>query len=215
MLRGLKAAMPAWVVGAALAAAPVLAQVHAAPVELAQVQSQPLPPPAGTPQTPQTPATPPSPPATPPAASPPSTPPTTKTEPGKTEPGKTPTPIAKPKPGQAPAPPRNTCPDEKVDINASSADTLKKLPQIGGQRSNAIIKARPYAKPEDLVTKKVLKKAVFEKIKPCVTASGVAADPAPSTKGRRPPATKPPATATPVPVPAPSGGGQPATKPPQ
>ena len=149
------------------------------------------------------------------------TPPSTKAEPPKT-----PTPGTKPTPktGQTATKPTG-CPDEKVDINAASADSLKKLPQIGGQRSNAIIKARPYAKPEDLVARKVLKKAVFDKIKPCITASGVAPDPGVTPKRRTPttgaPSTNPPATkssgtATPVPVPTPTGSGnQPATKPPQ
>jgi DNA uptake protein ComE-like DNA-binding protein len=199
MFRGLKSVVPALLAGAALASVPGLIPVRAAPLELAQVQSQPLPPPAGTPQTP-------------PATSPPSTtPPSTKAEPPKT-----PTPGTKPTPktGQTATKP-TSCPDERVDINAASADSLKKLPQIGGQRSNAIIKARPYAKPEDLVTRKVLKKAVFEKIKPCITASGVAPDAGPTAK-RRSPATKSSGTATPVPVPVPTtSGGQPATKPPQ
>jgi hypothetical protein len=208
MFFGLKSVVPALIAGAALAAAPGLAQVRAAPIELAQVQSQPLPPPAGTPPASQTPPA-----QTPPATTPPATGPQS-TAPA-TPPAKTPTPMTKPAPktGQTTTAPRNTCPDEKVDINVASADTLKKLPQIGGQRSNAIIKARPYAKPEDLVTKKVLKKAVFEKIKPCVTASGVAPAPGQTAKKRTStPAAKPPSTATPVPVPSDS---QPATKPPQ
>jgi DNA uptake protein ComE-like DNA-binding protein len=205
MFRGWKFVVPAVLAGAVLAVVPGLSQGKAGPVELAQVQSQPLPPPAGTPQTP--PAT--SPPQT---TSPPTTPPSTKAEPPKTPtPGTRPT----PKTGQ-PTTKATSCPDEKVDINAASADSLKKLPQIGGQRSNAIIKARPYAKPEDLVRRKVLKKAVFDKIKPCITASGVAPDPG-TTPKRRAPATKSSGTATPVPVPVPTptGGGQPATKPPQ
>ncbi len=199
MFRGLKSVLAILTAGAALAAAPWLARVQAAPIELAQVQSQPLPPPAGTPPAPQT----------PPAATPPSTGPQPTTPTTKTEPPKTPTPGTKPAPktGQT-ATKANACPDEKVDINTASADTLKKLPQIGGQRSNAIVKARPYAKPEDLVTRKVLKKAVFEKVKSCITASGVAAAPGPTAKR---PARKAPTTATPVPVPAPTG----ATKPPQ
>lgn len=197
MFPGLKRAVPAVIAGVALIAVPMLALAETGRTELAQVQSQPLPPPAGTPQTAPTA------PAPAPATMPPAPPPT------KAEP-RTPTPMTKPtpKPGQAAAP-RTGCPDEKVDINAASADTLKKLPQIGGQRSSAIVKARPYAKPEDLVARKVLKKAVFEKIKPCITASGVAPSAGPSPRKGKP-ATKPAASVAPVPVPT---AGQVGTKP--
>jgi len=170
--------LPALMAGTMLFAAPLLAQV----------QSQPLPPPSGTPSAPPAPS------ATPPATTPaPST---------KTEPARTPTPGTKPatKPAQTSA----ACPEEKVDVNAASTDNLKKLPQIGVQRANAIVKARPYAAPEDLVKKKVLKKAVYDKIKACITASGVApGTTAPAAKGPAP-AAKTPTAAAPVPLPAPA-----------
>ena len=170
--------LPALLAGTVLLATPLLAQV----------QSQPLPPPSGTPSAPPAPsATPPSTP-TPPAAPTPST---------KTEPAKTPTPGTKPaKPAQA-----ATCPDDKVDVNSASADSLKKLPQIGTQRANAIVKARPYAAPEDLVKKKVLKKAVYDKIRSCITASGVAPS-APVAKGVAPAAKTPSGAPVPLPTPA-------------
>ncbi|HJQ59229.1 MAG TPA: helix-hairpin-helix domain-containing protein [Vineibacter sp.] len=185
MDRGLRM-LPALVVGIALFGAPAWAQV----------QSQPLPPPAGSPA---------SPPATAPA-SPPAT---------KTEPSKTPTPLTKPAP---PAGTATTCPPEKVDINAASAEELRRLPQIGVQRSGNIVKTRPYATPEDLLKKKVLKKAVYDKIRTCITASGVEAQrPATKAPAGKPPAGKTPAAATspttPVPVPAPtSTESTPATK---
>lgn len=197
MSRGLTV-VSALVAGALLFAGPLLAQV----------QSQPLPPPAGTPPA-----------STPPAASPPAaTPPASKPAPTtstKADSPKTPTPLTKPAPK---AGTQNTCPDQKVDINDASAETLRTLPQIGVQRSNAIVKARPYATPEDLMKKKVLKKAVYEKIKSCITASGV--EPAAPAPKRPAPkagtATKPPAPSTPtspVPVPAPtSTESQPAPK---
>lgn len=211
MSRGLKIALPALLAGVSLLAAPLLAPAQAAPAEVAQVQSQPLPPPSGTPQTPPSGGT----------SQAPATPPATTPAPAKTQPAKTPTPMTKP--AQTATPPRNTCPEEKIDINAASAETLRKLPQIGVQRSNAIVKARPYATPEDLLKKKVLKKAVYEKIKTCVNASGVAAvvpAPKPATSTTKPAAkptaaAKPPAASTPappVPMPAPS---EPAAKPQQ
>ncbi|HKU94635.1 MAG TPA: helix-hairpin-helix domain-containing protein, partial [Vineibacter sp.] len=102
-----------------------------------------------------------------------------------------------------------TCPDEKVDVNAASTDNLKKLPQIGVQRANAIVKARPYATPEDLLKKKVLKKAVYDKIKTCITASGVAAGASGvAAKGPAAPAAKTP-SAAPVPLPTPAADPKP------
>jgi hypothetical protein len=192
--------------GVAFCATPLQARLFpgAAPggLELAQVQSQPLPPPAGAPQAPA------------PAATPPATPSVSTTEPPRT-----PTPMTKPAPGSPPPGARTTCPDEKVDINSASLALLRKLPQIGTQRSNSIVKARPYATPEDLLRKKVLKKAVFEKIKPCINASGVlpAATTArksgtPASKSTTTPATKSsaaPAPAKPVPVPMPANEAAP------
>lgn len=53
-----------------------------------------------------------------------------------------------------------------ANINTSSAsDMAKTLPGIGDVRARAIVNGRPYAKPEDLVTKKVLTQNQFDKIK--------------------------------------------------
>ena len=41
----------------------------------------------------------------------------------------------------------------------------KTLPGIGEVRSRAIVGGRPYASPQDLVTKKVLTQNQFDKIK--------------------------------------------------
>ncbi|QQS14892.1 MAG: helix-hairpin-helix domain-containing protein [Rhodospirillales bacterium] len=75
----------------------------------------------------------------------------------------------KPTPGK-PAPKATACPDAKVNVNTATLDELRKLPQIGPQRANAIIKARPYAAPEDILKRKVLKKQVFDRIKACIVA---------------------------------------------
>jgi competence protein ComEA len=59
---------------------------------------------------------------------------------------------------------------EKLNVNtASAADLADKLPGIGPVRAAAIVKARPYAKPEDLVSKGALTQGVFDGIKPLVT----------------------------------------------
>lgn len=56
-----------------------------------------------------------------------------------------------------------------VDLNSASFEILNSLPG-GGPIGRAIIKGRPYASAEELVTKKVLRRSVYEKIKDQVTA---------------------------------------------
>lgn len=56
-----------------------------------------------------------------------------------------------------------------VNLNKATTDELMSLDGIGTARAQAIIKNRPYAKPEELLTKKVVTKAVFEKIKDQIT----------------------------------------------
>lgn len=56
-----------------------------------------------------------------------------------------------------------------ANINTSSQQELENtLPGIGGVRAKAIIAGRPYATPQDLVTKKVLTEGVFGKMKDLV-----------------------------------------------
>jgi DNA uptake protein ComE-like DNA-binding protein len=58
-----------------------------------------------------------------------------------------------------------------VNVNtASAADMAKILPNIGPVRAAAIVKARPYATPQDLVTKGALTPGVFNGIRGLVTA---------------------------------------------
>ena len=56
-----------------------------------------------------------------------------------------------------------------ANINTSSEQDMEKtLPGIGAVRAKAIIAGRPYATPQDLVTKKVLTEGVFAKMKDLV-----------------------------------------------
>ena len=57
-----------------------------------------------------------------------------------------------------------------VNINTSSAADLQRtLPGIGDVRSKAIVAGRPYATPDDLVTKKVLTQGALDGIKALIT----------------------------------------------
>ena len=70
----------------------------------------------------------------------------------------------------APAPAKPATPEAshaahaKVDINTASAEELAKLPGIGDAYSQKIIAGRPYKGKDELVSKKVLPKGVYDKI---------------------------------------------------
>ena len=57
-----------------------------------------------------------------------------------------------------------------ANINtASAADMVKTLKGIGEARAKAIVAGRPYAAPQDLVTKKVLTQGVLDGMKDAIT----------------------------------------------
>lgn len=56
-----------------------------------------------------------------------------------------------------------------VNINSATIEELDKLPGVGKTTTQKIIQNRPYKTVADLVTKKVVKKNVYEKIKGLIT----------------------------------------------
>lgn len=58
---------------------------------------------------------------------------------------------------------------EKVGVNSASASDLDKLPGIGLVTSQKIIDNRPYSSIDELLSKKVVTKSVFEKVKDLIT----------------------------------------------
>jgi competence protein ComEA len=57
-----------------------------------------------------------------------------------------------------------------MDLNTASEKELATLPQIGDARAKAIVAGRPYARKDELVSKKILGQKVYDGIKDSVIA---------------------------------------------
>jgi competence protein ComEA len=68
-----------------------------------------------------------------------------------------------------------TAATDKLDINTATKDQLQSLAGIGDAYSQKIIDNRPYKTKRDLVTKKVIPQATYDKIKDQIVAHQTAA----------------------------------------
>jgi len=57
-----------------------------------------------------------------------------------------------------------------LDINSASLDQLKSLPGIGDAYAQKIVAGRPYARKDQLVQKKIIPQATYNKIAPMIIA---------------------------------------------
>ena len=65
---------------------------------------------------------------------------------------------------------KEAAPAGLIDVNSADAATLKTIPGIGDAYAAKIIAGRPYKGKDDLVNKKVLPQATYDKIKGVVIA---------------------------------------------
>ena len=83
------------------------------------------------------------------------------------------TPAVPPSPKAPDAMPRSTAAmpnTDLVDINTATATQLKALPGVNDSDSAKIIQSRPYSDKSQLVSKKVLSEATYDKIKDHIVA---------------------------------------------
>ena len=71
---------------------------------------------------------------------------------------------------QAPTSAAAAKPGALLDINTASVSELKALPGIGDAYSAKIIAGRPYARKDQLVGKKIIPEATYDKIKDMIIA---------------------------------------------
>ena len=89
-------------------------------------------------------------------------------------------------PPQLPSRARRRRPSSLIDLNSASRDDLMTLDGIGEVRADAIIRARPFRAKTELVERRLIPEALYDKI-----ADKVMARPVPGTAPT--PVTRPPA----------------------
>jgi len=61
--------------------------------------------------------------------------------------------------------------DKPLDLNTASRDDLLTLPGVTATEANRVIAGRPYSQPDEVVTRRIMPKAEYDKIADRVTAT--------------------------------------------
>src|SRR5262249_33547649 len=91
---------------------------------------------------------------------------------------------------KAPAKTADDTKKEPLDINSASAAELETLQGVGAATAKKIIDHRPYKAKDELVTKKVLSQATYDKVKNQIVAKQGAGSSAPAAAAMPPAAAK-------------------------
>ena len=78
--------------------------------------------------------------------------------------------VSRPQPQKATAPAAKAAATDLLDINSATKEQLDALPGIGEKYAQKIIDGRPYARKDQLVGKKIIPQATYDKIKDQVIA---------------------------------------------
>jgi DNA uptake protein ComE-like DNA-binding protein len=60
--------------------------------------------------------------------------------------------------------------DKPLDLNTATQEQLQSLPGISAAEAKRIMAGRPYSKPDELVTRRIMSKAEYDKISDRITA---------------------------------------------
>ncbi len=61
--------------------------------------------------------------------------------------------------------------DKPLDLNTATKDELLSLPGVTATEANRVIAGRPYSQPDEVVTRRIMPKAEYDKIVDRVTAT--------------------------------------------